>query len=160
MLITIIARAMQRPMPVWIDLARAPAQQQLEGSVAAERMPRLQEAGVELLRPADASLRIVVPEFRSAARPAVVTGRIVALATLQCQRCMGAMEHAIESPVHWHLVTSDSADVDEDAEPIVLDGDRFEVLEAIADDLLLAVPSYPRHADCMPPDILTGSDDN
>ena len=123
-------------------------------------MPRLQEAGVELLRPADASLRIVVPEFRSAARPAVVTGRIVALATLQCQRCMGAMEHAIESPVHWHLVTSDSADVDEDAEPIVLDGDRFEVLEAIADDLLLAVPSYPRHADCMPPDILTGSDDN
>ncbi len=147
-------------MLVWVKLARAPARQPLEGSVAAGRMRRLQEVGVELLRPADASLRIVVPEFRSAARPAVVTGRIVALATLQCQRCMGAMEHAIESPVHWHLVTSDSADVDEDAEPIVLDGDRFEVLEAIADDLLLAVPSYPRHADCMPPDILTGSDDN
>ncbi|WP_348673708.1 YceD family protein [uncultured Abyssibacter sp.] len=151
---------MQRPMPVWIDLARAPARQQMEGLITAERMPRLLDAGVELLRPAEVSLHLVVPEFRSDARPAEVTGRIVALVSLQCQRCMEAMDHAIDAPVHWHLVASDSVDVDADADPIVLDGDRFQVLDAVTDELLLAVPSYPRHAECAPPDTQTGSDDN
>lgn len=123
-------------------------------------MPRLLEAGVELLRPAEVSVRLSVPEFRSAARPAEVTGRIVALASLQCQRCMGRMEHTIESQVFWQLVSSDSTDVDEAADPIVLEGDRFELLEAVTDELLLAVPSYPRHADCALPGVESGSDDN
>jgi len=151
---------MQRPLPVWIDLARARAKQQLDGTVAGERMPRLLEAGVELLRPAEVSACLTVPEFRSAARPAEVTGHIVALASLQCQRCMGSMEHRSESQVFWQLVASDSAEVDEDAEPIVLEGDRFEVLEAVTDELVLAVPSYPRHADCELPGLDSGSDDN
>ena len=38
--------------------------------------------------------------------------------------------------------------------------DRFELLEAVTDELLLAVPSYPRHAECALPGATSGSDDN
>lgn len=60
------------------------------------------------------------------------------------------MSVPVDESVAWELVETDRAEVDDDHEPIVLDDGRFELLEAVTDQILLAVPPYPRHEGACP----------
>jgi uncharacterized protein len=78
----------------------------------------------------------------------VVLGSVCAVLPLECQRCLGVVEHRVEAPIR--LVLTDGPDLMQDPpEPYealpVMDGlVRPAVL--IEDELLLALPLIPMHA--------------
>jgi len=83
------------PLPKQIDLRGLAARgAEVAGTVASEDLPRLAEAGIRLVAPAQVTFQLSKDE---AAR-AVVDARISATAILQCQRCLQDME--------WPLATS------------------------------------------------------
>lgn len=72
--------------------------------------------------------------------------------TLTCQRCLGAVECALEPRVTLLLASSQS---EIDAEPIapemperVVAHKRMAVRDLVEDELLLALPYAPRHENC------------
>lgn len=137
-------------LPSWVDLGRAPARSQWTATVPADKLPRLADAGLELAGQVHVELDLRVPEYRSDQVPATASGRIVAQALAQCQRCLGTLTVAVDEPFEWALLDSDVADDGADAEPVLLRDGRFEVMDAITDQILLAMPAYPRHAqDCV-----------
>jgi uncharacterized protein len=77
-------------------------------------------------------------------------------ATLQCQRCMKAMELPIESTAHVALIfaEADAADVPEDLEPVLARSGSISAGELVEEELLLALPIVPLHEelrDCTVP---------
>ena len=144
-----IARAVAGSVPNWLDLNRAAARQQVVGTVGGERLPRLAEADVSVDGVVRFEADLSVPEYRSEHVPATVSGRIVADLTLQCQRCLADMPWPVDVQFDWALVGSDDDVQDSDAEPVLLQDNKWMVMDAITDEILLALPSYPRHAhDC------------
>lgn len=149
MLVYTIARAVTGSVPNWLDLNRAAARQRFEGEVAGDRLPRLIDAGVTVDGDVRFEADLSVPEFRSAHVPATVSGRIVADLALQCQRCLEAMAWQVDTDFDWVLVAGDEEAEHSDADPVLLQDNKWMVMDAITDEILLALPSYPRHAhDC------------
>lgn len=134
-------------LPSWVDLNRAPARSDWTDAVPGERLPRLAEAGVSLAGAARVELQLRVPEFRSDHVPATASGRIVAQVQAECQRCLAPLAQAVDEAFDWVLLDTDSAEGDDSTEPVLLQDGRFEVMDAITDQILLALPAYPRHAD-------------
>ena len=68
-------------------------------------------------------------------------------ATLQCQRCMQAMELSVDSTTHVALILTeaDAADVPEELEPVLARDGRISAGELVEEELLLALPIVPLH---------------
>jgi len=68
-------------------------------------------------------------------------------ATLQCQRCMQAMECVLDSTTHVALIfaEADAADVPEDLEPVLARSGSISAGELVEEELLLALPIVPLH---------------
>lgn len=68
-------------------------------------------------------------------------------ATLQCQRCMQAMELPIESTTHVALILAeaDAAEVPEELEPVLARSGSISAGELVEEELLLALPIVPLH---------------
>ena len=148
-LVYTIARAVAGSVPNWLDLNRAAARQQIVGDIASERFPRLAEAGVTVNGAVRFEAELSVPEYRSAQVPATASGQIVADLSVQCQRCLAAMPMVLDTEFDWALVRGDGDAEGSDAELVLLQDDKWMVIDAITDEILLALPSYPRHAqDC------------
>jgi uncharacterized protein len=74
--------------------------------------------------------------------------------TLQCQRCLQAMQQPIAVDRWFQFVGNedDAARLDEESEEDVLAASaRFDLLELLEDELILALPIVPRHEDCPQP---------
>ncbi|HEX4269311.1 MAG TPA: YceD family protein [Steroidobacteraceae bacterium] len=111
-------------------------------------------------------LRARIPGIGGSVRGAVHFGRqsdfavaelsITGKATLQCQRCMQAMEFPIESTTHVALILAeaDAAEVPEELEPVLARSGSISVGELVEEELLLALPIVPLHEelrDCAVP---------
>jgi DUF177 domain-containing protein len=77
-------------------------------------------------------------------------------ATLQCQRCMQAMELALDSTTHVALILqeADAAEVPEELEPVLAREGRISAGALVEEELLLALPIVPLHEelrDCVVP---------
>ncbi|MGH8199722.1 MAG: YceD family protein [Steroidobacteraceae bacterium] len=70
-------------------------------------------------------------------------------ATLQCQRCMQAMALPIEGTTHVGLILAeaDAAEVPDELEPVLAREGRISAGELVEEELLLALPIVPLHAD-------------
>jgi uncharacterized protein len=70
-------------------------------------------------------------------------------ATLQCQRCMGAMRQPLAARTRVALVGSeaDGARVPEDLEPVLASGGHISMEQLLAEELLLALPIVALHAE-------------
>jgi uncharacterized protein len=70
-------------------------------------------------------------------------------ATLQCQRCMQAMELPIEGTTHVALIfaEADAAEVPDELEPVLAREGRIDAGELVEEELLLVLPIVPLHAD-------------
>jgi uncharacterized protein len=70
-------------------------------------------------------------------------------ATLACQRCLGMMTEPVSSVVRVALITAeaDSGGVPEHLEPVLAQGGRVTVGELVEEELLLALPIVPLHAE-------------
>jgi uncharacterized protein len=69
-------------------------------------------------------------------------------ATLVCQRCLETMTEPVESSVRVALITAeaDASRVPEHLEPVLAPGGRLTVGELVEEELLLALPIVPLHA--------------
>jgi uncharacterized protein len=77
-------------------------------------------------------------------------------ATLQCQRCMRAMDFPIDSTTRVALIAAeaDAAEVPEELEPVLAREGRISAGELVEEELLLALPIVPLHealGDCAVP---------
>jgi uncharacterized protein len=77
-------------------------------------------------------------------------------ATLACQRCLQAMTEPVSSSVRVALIAAeaDASRVAEHLEPVLALGGRITVGELVEEELLLALPIVPLHAqasDCAVP---------
>lgn len=78
------------------------------------------------------------------------------VATLVCQRCLGTMTEGVDSSVRVALIgaEADARGVPEHLEPVLAPGGRTTVGELVEEELLLALPIVPLHAqasDCAAP---------
>jgi uncharacterized protein len=84
-------------------------------------------------------------------------------AALACQRCLEAMTEPVSSSVRVALITTeaDAGRVPEHLEPVLAAGGRITVGELVEEELLLALPIVPLHAelsDCAVPAGVTAAD--
>jgi uncharacterized protein len=70
-------------------------------------------------------------------------------AALTCQRCLGAMTEPVNSAVRVALITAegDASRVPENLEPVLAPGGRITAGELVEEELLLALPIVPLHAE-------------
>jgi len=70
-------------------------------------------------------------------------------ATLACQRCLQAMAEPVSSAVRLALITTeaDAGRVPEHLEPVLAAGGRVTIGELVEEELLLALPIVPLHAE-------------
>ena len=85
--------------------------------------------------------------FGRQSRFAVVELSLAGRATLQCQRCMQAMELPIDSTTHVALILAeaDVAEVPEELEPVLARNAHISAGELVEEELLLALPIVPLH---------------
>ena len=78
---------------------------------------------------------------------AVVELSLTGKATLQCQRCMQAMELPLDSTTHVALILAeaDAAEVPEELEPVLAREGRISAGELVEEEMLLALPIVPLH---------------
>lgn len=104
------------------------------------------------------SLRGWLRERQGARQQPMVTLEIRADLPLVCQRCLQAMTHPVVDTADFRLVltepelTQDELDAEDDALPAE---HPVDVLDLIEDQLILALPIVPMHAQC--PQLLQGS---
>lgn len=129
-----------------LEFARAGAS--LRGSCAVAELGRLRE----VLYANSGTLEYELHGERDARDRPALRLRLRGALQLVCQRCLGAVELPLAVDASLVLAAS-QAEID--AEPLTADGpDRIvaskslAVVELIEDELLLAVPYAPRHAQC------------
>lgn len=78
---------------------------------------------------------------------AVVELSLAGSAILQCQRCMQAMELALESTTEVALILAeaDAAEVPDELEPVLARSGSISAGELVEEELLLALPIVPLH---------------
>ncbi|WP_207280924.1 YceD family protein [Thiocystis violacea] len=78
----------------------------------------------------------------------VVHGLVRSRLRLPCQRCLSDVRIDVESPLRLVLVRTDeaAAALDADFDPLVVSDDSIQPIDLIEDELLLAIPPFPRHA--------------
>ena len=88
---------------------------------------------------------------------ATVEGQISVVLALKCQRCLESVEWPVSSNIKLGVVSS-SAQADklpDGYEPLLLiDEDKIPLVSIVEDELLLSLPSIPKHEiDCFAPKI-------
>jgi uncharacterized protein len=136
-------------LPHAIDPVRA-AQQRLSyhGVLVSDQLPRLHDAA-SLVEPARVELDCIV----DAQKLPVIQGRIQARVMVECQRCSGPFEQALDVTFAYCAVAQgdDNALIPEAYEQVELDDQgELNLNQLLEDELLLALPLVPRHelADC------------
>ena len=75
--------------------------------------------------------------------------RVSGVVQLQCQRCLEGFEHAVTIETAVRAVAPDALEREYDDDPnepdCVAASTAFDLVELIEDEVMLALPSYPRH---------------
>nr|WP_305907214.1 YceD family protein [Methylomarinum sp. Ch1-1]MDP4519948.1 YceD family protein [Methylomarinum sp. Ch1-1] len=90
--------------------------------------------------------------FAKEGRQAIIHGRIKATLALTCQTCLQEVLWPLEITVNLGVVSSlEQADrLAAEYEPLLLDAEKISLRELVEDEMLLALPDYPRHDyDCI-----------
>ena len=114
-----------------------------EATLSVRHFPRL----AALLASPDGEVRVSA-SFSRRKDHIVVAGRLRADWPLECQRCLEPITVAIDEPYELVFVDSERAagELPEELDPVVLDdGGRIRAIDLFEDELMLHVPSFPRH---------------
>lgn len=76
-----------------------------------------------------------------------VRGQIQGEVILECQRCLNAMPYQLNSNFLWGLVATEEAAVNlpRTHEPVYLEDNQLSLLDALEDELILALPLVAYH---------------
>jgi uncharacterized protein len=145
-------------LPDVIDpLSLAQKSRHLRGEIPLSQLDRVAEALFETQGTAKFELK-----FGKTGRQAVVTGHVDADLILQCQYCMGAMSLPVNSEVNLGVVTSvdEALLLPESMEPLLIEVEsEIALADIVQDELLLAIPTVPRHPNCQLPNALEAKTD-
>jgi uncharacterized protein len=87
-------------------------------------------------------------EFSKEEKRVVVSGQVKGELQLECQSCLQTLNWPLDIEFKLAVVSSlQEVDKLSDYEPLLLDGDKISLSTLIEDEILLALPDYPRHAD-------------
>ncbi len=133
-------------LPTLIDpLALAERGVRLSGALTPEALERLGP----LLASTRGSIAVDLEFGIDAGGHRVLTGNVVAELRLECQRCLAPMDLRVEHEVRLALVGSldEAARLSADYEPLLCGEEPRKLADLVEDELLLALPQVPRHAE-------------
>ncbi len=116
----------------------------LEGRIKLDSLPRL----APLLATADGEAAFVLNFGRDRRRRLIIRLGVGAELVLECQRCLDSMVQKVESEVCLALVRDamEAGQLPKELEPLLArEGEYLDIVELIEDELLLGIPSSPRH---------------
>lgn len=135
---------MLSPLPDFADPARLCALgKAYEGAIPLADLSRL----APLLTSTEGEAAFALVFRMDAERRPSVQVRVQAELPVQCQRCLQTMIHTADSETSLVVVSGpDEAErLPADVDPLLVDGGRLALSSLIEDELLLALPSAPRH---------------
>lgn len=139
---------MSDKLPEFIDpLLFAERRSVLSGGIKLSAFGRL----TGLVFGSDGDVQIEV-QFAKQGKRALVSGTVKCALTLECQSCLQALPWPIDVSFKLGVVSSiEEADALEiDCEPLLFNGENLSLTTLIEDEILLALPDYPRHRyDCI-----------
>ena len=120
----------------------------MTASLGPSRLSRLALEAMEPFAPIDITLRVVTSPRGLSGLRMDLSGAILQV----CQRCMMPVEIDVGRRALFEMVDSTAAlDADDDEHwDRMLHSDRFDLLQVVEDELLLALPFSARHAACEP----------
>ncbi|MFU8788035.1 MAG: YceD family protein [Methylobacter sp.] len=132
-------------LPEYIDpLHLADKRGELKGQIPVSSLDRLADMLFD-----DTGAVAVELFFGREGRLAKVEGQLETVLELKCQNCLQAVQWPVKHSVKLGVVTSiDQADrLLEDYEPLLVNGEERILLKNIVEDeLLLILPTFPKHA--------------
>lgn len=126
-----------------IDLNREAARgRHIMQSMSLAKLPRLVEAfGLDdAALAAKRDLRCELALARTEDGTVRVSGEVEIVAPLICQRCLDGMDHPLKLNVAWRSGALPDGDFELNDEPVRL-------IDWVEDEVLLALPTIPKHAD-------------
>lgn len=134
------------PVPRHVDFRRCAAGDgQLNGSIALADLPRIRD----LLAEDDGSVEIDLRCGTDDEDYRYIAGQVHAVLALQCQRCLGAVRVDLASDVSLAMVWSEAEmpSLPSRFEGLVVGTEPQDLYELVEEELLLALPLVPRHAE-------------
>jgi uncharacterized protein len=129
------------------SLEFARAEQQLRGSLEVAGLKRLED----VLYDTQGTLSYSLTGSRDERNRPLLELRIEGPLHLQCQRCLGLLDYAVEVAntllVLPRGVQADEATQDPDAPDVIEPNPALDVAELVEDEVLLSLPLAPRHAE-------------
>ena len=132
-------------LPDFIDpVAFADRQRQLQGEIPLNKLNRLSD----VLTDDNGSVKIEL-SFDRQGRVPVISGHLKTKLKVICQNCLKPMDLSVEENVNLGIVLNlEQADLlATDLDPLLLEEERISLNQIIEDELLLALPAFPRHQD-------------
>ncbi|MBK5964667.1 hypothetical protein CCR95_11390 [Thiocystis minor] len=150
---------MPEDLPVHLDPWRAVKNGlSFAGEVALSQFPRLATALLGCVEDRQARAVYQLRFERGRDGRDLVVGRILACLRVPCQRCLGGVEIEVDVPLRLALIRTDqmAGELPEDLDPLLVADEQMDLMALIEDELLLAIPMFPRHGDglCQPLEIL------
>lgn len=133
-----------------VDAWRAVAGEEvLEDGALPGDFPRLAEALASLGGEAEWPARYRLQFGRDSEGRAVITGRVALALRLVCQRCLGDVRIPLDLYLALGLVRTESQaqDLPDHLDPVVVAAAGIRPLDLVEDELLLAIPQFPLHAE-------------
>src|SRR5262245_26376204 len=122
----------------------AKAREAVSGALAIGDLPRLAEMGAEAV-----TLRYSVRGGEDADGRAALTVEVSGTVRVACQRCLGALELPVAVKSVLELAGSEAEiDAADDERDRVLASRSMDVAALVEDEVILALPMIPTHANC------------
>lgn len=104
---------------------------------------------LDSLQRGDGTLSYRVEGARDQRQRPLLKLRVSGTLLLQCQRCLETLEYGVNVDTALRLVAQEALDTEYDDDPdepdCVADSTAFDLAALIEDEVLLALPPYPRH---------------
>jgi uncharacterized protein len=133
-------------LPDWIDPVALIRQGRiLEGTLPVTRFTRLAEQLHD--SEGEVAVELHFGQFETGVQG--IKGRITGELHLTCQRCLGRLTMPVAQELRLGVVESEAMieRLPEGFEPLLVTEDRLALVDLIEDELLLALPDFPKHAD-------------
>ncbi|MCK5871301.1 MAG: DUF177 domain-containing protein [Methylococcales bacterium] len=130
-------------LPNFIDPhAFADRRRQLSGEIALNQFSRLSD----VVSDDQGSVHIDLA-FSKNKRLSLITGTIQAQLKVECQSCLKSMALPLETTVNLAIIESfaQAERLSSDYDPLILDEKKMSLINMVEDELLLAIPDFPRH---------------
>lgn len=136
-------------LPHLIDpVSFADKERTLQGQLPLTKLSRL----ADVLLDSSGSIEVDL-SFSKDKRLATVRGHLRGILVLECRTCLEALNFPVDVNVNLAVVRSmeQAERLSGEYEPLMLEEEKIPLHELVEDELLLALPAFPRHDhDCLP----------